>query len=109
MTARPVTSQATFSTLMRFILTEKNFNASKILLVFWYLYVMFRSERLSEVRPTRIFKRHSSIAAGHRRTEIVGSRMPNPQQNSPIGRTSDELDARNRRRGVRHRGGMVLR
>lgn len=44
MTLRPITSQAAFYTLMRFILAEKNFNASKILLALWYLYVMFRNE-----------------------------------------------------------------
>jgi hypothetical protein len=81
---------------------------------YWYYGIIMLSSatrRLSEVPlhiSSRICKRRS-VAAGHRRAEVVGSRMPNPQRIWPIGRTSDELDARNSRQGVRNRGEIVLR
>ncbi|MBB4273315.1 hypothetical protein GGE12_001069 [Rhizobium mongolense] len=44
MTVQLIISQEALYTLMGFILAEKNFNASKILLALWYHYVMFRNE-----------------------------------------------------------------
>jgi hypothetical protein len=44
MALQPIISQEALYTLMGFILSEKNFNASKILLVLWYHYVIFRNE-----------------------------------------------------------------